>query len=400
MSDQSPGLFFRGSESPDPFQILVTPILADGALGPSERTPVDWPFAVVGRSPGCDIVLADPAASSRHCYLQALGPKILCVDLGSRNGLLLGEVRRQAAWIDRGQSVRVGNHLLSLDGGDGRPGPFANEEGVDPEDSASSVFQGKVPKVVLDFRSSQFETCWSMKRAIALVGSSQECGIRLNNPLIAPFHAAFVRTTTGLWVVDLLSCLDSTRPRGLSVNGCETRAACLYPGDALEIGPFRVSPRYSTSTRSKEFSATEPKNVPEPGESGWDPGPEGDPSAPATLGMVRGLSSSLQTRFLEVIDRQAAEINALRREVEELRLRTESAGGGSRSIGKPRISGTPGRKSTTVRILGSALRDSSPVALPPPQLHVLIASPTPNGFGVDEVDPQMHAQAFTTSGRS
>jgi len=50
---------------------------------------MERPFAIVGRSPDCDIHLDDERVSYRHAYLQRIGGRILCVDLCSRTGILL-----------------------------------------------------------------------------------------------------------------------------------------------------------------------------------------------------------------------------------------------------------------------------------------------------------------------
>ena len=43
-----------------------------------------------------------------------------------------------------------------------------------------------------------------MNRVMSLIGSASGCKFRLDDPSVAPFHCCLVRTSQGLWVVDLL----------------------------------------------------------------------------------------------------------------------------------------------------------------------------------------------------
>jgi hypothetical protein len=63
-----------------------------------------------------------------------------------------------------------------------------------------------------------------MSRALALIGRSTACQVRLMNPSVSNFHAAMVRTPSGVWIVDLLS------REGIEVDGMCVRAARLEAG--------------------------------------------------------------------------------------------------------------------------------------------------------------------------
>jgi adenylate cyclase len=57
---------------------------------------------IVGRQPGCDIVLPDPAVSSRHCRLERKNGLWFVHDLGSRNGVRVNGVRCQSECLPPG----------------------------------------------------------------------------------------------------------------------------------------------------------------------------------------------------------------------------------------------------------------------------------------------------------
>src|SRR5262245_27171688 len=76
------------------------------------------PFVVVGREPKADLTLDDALISVRHAYLQVVGGRVFCVDLGSRNGLRWEGEPRTSGWLAPGQAVEIGPYKLRLTGAD------------------------------------------------------------------------------------------------------------------------------------------------------------------------------------------------------------------------------------------------------------------------------------------
>lgn len=78
---------------------------------------------VVGRDPGCDLVLADPDVSRRHAAVTVTAVGITVRDLDSRNGTTLeGEpVDRDGDDLPERTSLRVGNTVLELRAGAAPP---------------------------------------------------------------------------------------------------------------------------------------------------------------------------------------------------------------------------------------------------------------------------------------
>lgn len=73
---------------------------------------------VAGRADRCDLPLADEDASREHAAIVRRGAQVLIRDLGSRNGVHLGDVRlspeRDVVWRPP-TMVRVGRSVLALD---------------------------------------------------------------------------------------------------------------------------------------------------------------------------------------------------------------------------------------------------------------------------------------------
>jgi pSer/pThr/pTyr-binding forkhead associated (FHA) protein len=346
---------------------------------PSVRA-LSRPFAVVGSDPRCDLVIDDPTVSLRHCYLQAIGPKLLCVDLGSARGVDAGEGPAVAGWIDRRHSVRVGGQVLGFgfgeaEGAAGRsPGQPTPARGRAAQDK---IFLAKqMPKVVLEFQANQVKTRWRMKRPVALVGNAHQCTVKLNGSSVSRYHCALVLTGRGLWVVDLLAEVESPHLGGVSVNGSRVRYSRLDPGDLLQVGRFRVVVRYLPASTSSWSSRREKGNASRAALGNRPLSIRGEPDASSDQ-MVESLRLELEARLVEQSARHRAEVNRLRREIDDLRVwieQSRSRDGSARRKSPQRGSGlrdlgatSSPPPSTRVRTLGSAIRRPNPPSPPAPQ---------------------------------
>ena len=71
-----------------------------------------YPFAVVGRGAGADIILRHAEVGRRHAYLQLIAGRVFWVDLGSRSGVRVrGEVR-QSGWLDHEAPLHIGPYQI------------------------------------------------------------------------------------------------------------------------------------------------------------------------------------------------------------------------------------------------------------------------------------------------
>ena len=68
----------------------------------------------VGKDPGCDLVLDDPAVSREHLLVEALGHSVRLRDLGSTNGSFLHESRFDTIEVSEGAVIRLGKTELQL----------------------------------------------------------------------------------------------------------------------------------------------------------------------------------------------------------------------------------------------------------------------------------------------
>ncbi|MGB8258994.1 MAG: FHA domain-containing protein, partial [Terracidiphilus sp.] len=66
---------------------------------------------IVGRDPDCDLIVAEPPVSGRHCKLTRQGDHYTIEDLGSKNGTFVNGMKLmpgQPAPLPRGATVTLG----------------------------------------------------------------------------------------------------------------------------------------------------------------------------------------------------------------------------------------------------------------------------------------------------
>ncbi len=302
--------FARDGEFEAPLRLVA---FAANAESRNSRFPrvleAPGPFAVVGSDPRCDIVFIDSGLSPRHAYFQALGAKVLCLDLGGTGGIISGAGACSAAWIDERHGVQFGDVIVALapktslgetDAFSPRLPDFPATEVIDDR----PLFSQPLPRVHLLFRSGDVQTEWRVRRPITLLGRAPECAVRLKGPGVSSFHAALVLTPAGLWVIELLSAIEHRDRAGIEINGRCVRFGLLGLADVLTIDRFRVKPRYSSSARpGKVVSST-----------------DGTDSRRLALGADDVESRrAFDGRLSALVASQSAEIESLRREVEDLR---------------------------------------------------------------------------------
>src|SRR5262250_2729151 len=110
MSQHPTDLFRTSCGATAPLELRVR---GPGWAG-GERRVFEHPFVLVGRDERSCLRLEDAEVSRRHAYLQQLGGRVFCVDLGSRTGLRWDGEPRSAGWLRPEQGVQIGPFTLEL----------------------------------------------------------------------------------------------------------------------------------------------------------------------------------------------------------------------------------------------------------------------------------------------
>ncbi|WP_165229432.1 FHA domain-containing protein [Aquisphaera insulae] len=276
MNEAALDLFCRACGVDDP---LVLECWDRGRVssGPEIRT-FRQAFLLVGRDPRCDLQLGAQGVSRLHAYFQAVGGRLFCLEMPSRTGLVWADQRTEVdrGWLDHEQVVNIGDYSIRrILGETKRVSPGSTD---DPPRALPTAPDGPspLPRVALEWpiRTSRDESLWRLPSVVTLVGRSEGCHLTLSDSSVSRFHASFVRTPSGLWVVDLGS------REGVFVGGVRVRWAWLDAGDTVRIGRFSFVSRYMDNSpelhrHDVPISAGAMPEAPEGSygpRSGWAPG--------------------------------------------------------------------------------------------------------------------------------
>ena len=86
-------------------------------LVPSSGAPfeIKGDAALVGREPGCDVVISDGSVSRKHARLEKRAAGFAVIDQGSANGTFLDSQRVAEAALKSGQEIRFGAVTFRVD---------------------------------------------------------------------------------------------------------------------------------------------------------------------------------------------------------------------------------------------------------------------------------------------
>lgn len=73
---------------------------------------LDAPKVVIGRGPGADLTFADDAMSRTHVCFEAGATGFGVRDLGSTNGMRINGESTQAAALEHGDRLQIGEHVF------------------------------------------------------------------------------------------------------------------------------------------------------------------------------------------------------------------------------------------------------------------------------------------------
>ncbi len=69
---------------------------------------------IVGRDEACDLILANPQVSRKHCMMQVTERGVLVKDLDSTNGTYANRIPLTDGYINRGDQLSLGSYELTL----------------------------------------------------------------------------------------------------------------------------------------------------------------------------------------------------------------------------------------------------------------------------------------------
>ncbi|WP_197444171.1 FHA domain-containing protein [Maioricimonas rarisocia] len=258
--------------------------------GPPDYIELDRPYALVGRSPQCDIRIDGPGIGFRHAYIQVYARRVWCVDLFSPGGVSWDGPPTHG-WLSPQHKLQIGNHTLQLfDDGWMFDGSFPAPTDLKPHEMTQPEFGG-FPRVDLELLNKPFEgQAWPINRILTLLGRDERCRITCADREISRVHCGLLMLPSGLWAIDMLG------RGGTTINGRQRDCMLVGNGHELGIGPYRIRAVYRQGeARLPQPVAPEPEPEPEP-----EPQPQRQPapSSPPTASSASGTSQLPSPEFL------------------------------------------------------------------------------------------------------
>jgi adenylate cyclase len=242
--------------------------------------PLGKATVVLGRHPGCDVPVACPSVSGRHCELEFRDGSWWVRDLGSKNGTAVNGVKRESQRVEPDSVLSVGRQrfVLAYQPGARPPRPAAAKDDVEalalsflteeePPPPARPVAAGgsrpgaapaPPPRVAAAVPGPQLSKTPLPARAtlgklvpcgggdpIALllpeltVGRSPACDVCLPFPSVSGKHCR-LNLQEGYWFVQ-----DLNSSNGTWVNGVRCQHKCLPPGGVLGLAKHRFTVHYT-----------------------------------------------------------------------------------------------------------------------------------------------------------
>ena len=267
------------------------------APGPGRIVRIPRPFATIGRGPGVDLRLDDPAVEPCHALLLLEGRGAFGVDLLSATGTRFAGRESGSAWMGVGEVVEVAGHRVELlrfrvDGATIDPAP--------PDGNLLEDLPGPISLTLVPIEPTGVS--WNLGSALAFIGRDEACAIRPVGEAVAGVHCALFVAHGAAHAIALPG--RPTTLGGVPIVGAST----LLDGDIIGIGDaiffVKIADTIAPAqTHARSLVLFEPSA-----------GVEG-PSVAEVLDLVRRLRAETAT----LVEGQIGRIEALNQEIAALR---------------------------------------------------------------------------------
>jgi pSer/pThr/pTyr-binding forkhead associated (FHA) protein len=197
----------------------------------------------IGRLDDNDIVIENLAVSGRHAKIDVVGDGYLLTDLQSKNGCFVNEKLVASHWLDHGDVITIGKHLLHFAFKKGEPRPAAPSPSQRDQtmimdtgrhrDMLSKSGEAK-PVGVLSFLAGG-EGEFELARKLVKIGKDPGCEIHVSGLTIGQTAATISKRPVG-YVLSYVSGLSKPRVNGKTVK----QSITLKEFDVIEVGSLKL----------------------------------------------------------------------------------------------------------------------------------------------------------------
>lgn len=209
----------------------VTLMLDNKVVG---RFLISKPETIIGRNPGSDILIENPAVSRQHALIREEGGRFIIEDKGSANGTFVENEKITSRELKDGDRIQILKYEMLFN--------ILTAKGENEEGEAEKTMYIESPVVkekmvaahLLKLEDGQE---FKIKSSITTIGSDENMGIRLDGRLISGHQASILMNKDG---IATLSCSTKSLFSSTKVNGKSVTQHALRDGDVIEIGKYKI----------------------------------------------------------------------------------------------------------------------------------------------------------------
>jgi pSer/pThr/pTyr-binding forkhead associated (FHA) protein len=247
--------------------------------GGGPEIPILASKVVVGRSPGCDVLLDHRSISGRHCELELVKGWWRVCDLGSSNGTKINGRAINTNWLLPDDELMLGKERFYL--------VYVAPEGQAPPSRGDSleIIRKPIPakpqvqrrKVARAWTLGELVPCAGgesipLLKTVVVVGRTAECDVAINTADVSSKHCR-LEFTEGYWFVRDLGSRNGTRVDNKPCSGVTP----LVPDSVLAVGRQRYRLVYEPSAGGADTGSLFDRGLLEKaGLEEWQPDPDSE----------------------------------------------------------------------------------------------------------------------------
>jgi pSer/pThr/pTyr-binding forkhead associated (FHA) protein len=199
--------------------------------GGTRRFPLKEGRSVIGRSPACEVFVADNSISRKHACFEVHGSRINLEDLNSLNGTLVNDKRiKGATAVEVGEEMLFGDLEALMVYADSPDTEIPEEIWLEV---LNTSLKGKVHRAVTPH---------------IVIGRSHSAEFQVNHPTISRAHAILhYSPEDGGWMLS-----DQRSANGTYVDGVMVSKALVTEHEKLRVGDVELAMRKEPPLPSKD----------------------------------------------------------------------------------------------------------------------------------------------------
>ena len=205
---------------------------------------------IIGRDPGCQLVIDHPSVSARHARVRLSGRHLSLTDLGSTNGTFVNEDKVVDCQLAHQDWIRIGKHVIIVDLYDS----LSLEATVQMLMTGASGAADADGTIMLDMEIAQGQTGWAqldylnflqsnqpdfeLSHKPVTIGKNKDADIVIGGfwSLFAGQPSATITKQDGEYFLDHVAGMLKPKLNGMAIDG----PIRLRHHDVIVVGPIKM----------------------------------------------------------------------------------------------------------------------------------------------------------------